>query len=144
VPASPWTADFRARPELLSIFLRVLPAHYRSVSAQQQHVWDQLFDLLAKKKKTARTGEAPGGWTRFRAWVLSRSVLARMQFACCHGEEVCRGPQPSDAHALSKSVCIWSAVMQMPIISEDDTSVERLLQASTPPKHCGARLSDPV
>jgi len=125
------TADF-GQTGLLSDFLRVLPAHTEALSATAAQVSDQLLDLLAAALWKLGGDEIPR--------VASSRALLRMQLRAVIERSV--EDHTIDAHAIAKSVGIGLRYANA-ILSEDDTSVGRLLQARRL-EHCRRALADPL
>jgi AraC-like DNA-binding protein len=125
------TAEF-GQTGLLSDFLRVLPAHTEALSATAAQVSDQLLDLLAAGLWKLGGDEI--------ARVSSSRALLRMQLRAVIEKSV--EDHTIDATAIAKSVGIGLRYANA-ILSEDDTSVGRLLQARRL-EHCRRALADPL
>jgi len=117
---------------LLSDFLRVLPAHTEALGATAVQVSDQLLDLLAAGLWKLGGDEI--------ARVASSRALLRMQLRAVIERSV--EDHTIDANAIAKSVGIGLRYANA-ILSEDDTSVGRLLQARRL-EHCRRALADPL
>lgn len=125
------TADF-GQTGLLSDFLRVLPAHVEALSATAAQVSNQLLDLLAAGLWQVGGDEIPR--------VASSRGLLKMQLRAVIERSV--HDHTIDAKAIAKSVGIGLRYANA-ILSEDDTSVGRLLQARRL-EHCRRALADPL
>ena len=125
------TAEF-GETGLLSDFLRVLPAHTEALSATAAQVSGQLLDLLAAGLWKLGGDEIPR--------VSSSRALLRMQLRAVIERSV--EDHTIDATAIAKSVGIGLRYANA-ILSEDDTSVGRLLQARRL-EHCRRALADPL
>jgi AraC family transcriptional regulator, positive regulator of tynA and feaB len=125
------TADF-GQTGLLSDFLRVLPAHTEALSATAAQVSDQLLDLLAAGLWKLGGDEI--------ARVTSSRALLRMQLRAVIERSV--EDHTIDAKGIAKSVGIGLRYANA-ILSEDDTSVGRLLQARRL-EHCRRALANPL
>jgi len=125
------TAEF-GQTGLLSDFLRVLPAHTEALSATAAQVSHQLLDLLAAALWKLGGDEIPR--------VASSRTLLRMQLRAVIERSV--EDHTIDANAIAKSVGIGLRYANA-ILSEDDTSVGRLLQARRL-EHCRRALADPL
>jgi len=117
---------------LLSDFLRVLPAHTEALGATAAQVSNQLLDLLAAGLWKLGGDEIPR--------VASSRALLRMQLRAVIERSV--EDHTIDAKGIAKSVGIGLRYANA-ILSDDDTSVGRLLQARRL-EHCRRALADPL
>jgi AraC family transcriptional regulator, positive regulator of tynA and feaB len=118
---------------LLSDYLRILPAHTESLSASAPQVSNQLLDLIAVALWKADGGEdVPHVGS-------SRAILARQLRAAIERN---LSDHTVTAESLAKLAGI-SLRYANAILSEDNTSVGRLLQARRL-EHCRRALADPL
>lgn len=118
---------------LLSDYLRILPAHTESLGASAPQVSNQLLDLIAVAVWKAGGGEdVPHVGS-------SRAILARQLRAAIERN---LSDHTVTAEALAKRVGI-SLRYANAILSDDNTSVGRLLQARRL-EHCRDALTDPL
>jgi AraC-like DNA-binding protein len=126
-----WTAD-TGETGLLADFLRALPVHTEALSVAKALVSDQLLDLLAAGLWKV------GGSDMLR--VASSRGLLRMQLRAAIERSI--GDHGATAESIAKSVGIGLRYANA-ILSENDTSVGRLLQARRL-EHCRRALADPL
>jgi len=117
---------------LLSDFLGILPAHTEALQVTAAQVSDQLLDLVAAGLWKVGAGDIPR--------VASGRNLLRMRLRAAIEKSV--EDHTVTAESIARSVGI-SLRYANAILSEDDTSVGRLLQARRL-EHCRRALADPL